>query len=76
VVTVSKGMAYPQGVEEVFYVDFLNAEGERHPSPSLRIERNGDFLRPVPITCGLSPDQIRRSLLMVEAFLNKRAAYA
>lgn len=73
VVTVLKSMAYPQGVEEVFYIDFLNAEGDRHPSPTLRIERSKSFLNPVPILCGLSPDQVRRSLFMVEAFLNKRS---
>lgn len=72
VVTVLEGMAYPQGVEEVFYVDFLNAEGDRHPSPVLSIERSNNFLRPAPAVCGLSPDQIRRSLFMVAAYLNKQ----
>lgn len=72
VVTVLDGMHYPKEVEEVFYIDFLNTEGDRHPSPSLRIERSGNFLRPVPIVCGLSPTQIRQSIALVDVFLSNR----
>ncbi len=71
-ITVVPGMSYHEGVEEVFYFDFLMPNGENLGS-RLFIERADNFLKPVPIICGISPTQIRTALHMVVNQLTSRS---
>lgn len=70
-ITVVLGMTYHEGVEEVFYFDFLMPNGDKLGS-RLFVERAGNFLKPVPIICGISPTQIRTALHMVVNELSSR----
>ena len=66
---VTKEMRYENEVEEVFEFHFKVPNSLSSSSSLLRIERVKNFLKPVPIVCGVSPTQIRMALNLVVEYL-------